>query len=280
MMAVGTLLAAPTLSAQQPVGEVFATDASVRGSMVMTSNGTQVMSGSQVTAGLHPAVLRLTRGGAVRICPGTSLAVSESSTGSPLLFGISAGAVEAHYTVGAMADSLVTPDFRIQFAGPGTFHVAVGADPKGNTCVRSLEGNTASVIVAEMMGSGAYQVAPGHEVMFKEGKLEDAAASDEACGCPEVKLPAVEITKDVPSVAVPPEPAPAKVAEPEPAVVEMDAPLTFHGDKTQQADDSRVIATLRRRPLKITSVLMPSKRVTEKKVFFGAIGAFFARLFK
>jgi hypothetical protein len=284
------LAAALPAMAQQPVGELYASDASVRGSMMMTASGTQVMSGSQVSAGANAAVLRLTRGGEVRICPRTSLAVSEASASAPMLFGINAGSMEINYTVAAVADSLVTPDFRLQFAGPGTFHVAVGADSKGNTCVRTLDGNTAGVIVFEMLGSGTYQVAPGTEVLFREGKLENAEVSTESCGCPAPKPIAVAPPKDLPATTAktaPEKPAVAKPAAQTPTAVEMESPLVFKGKSNEDGELRReqyIIATLRSVPVKIDKALVPSTRLASKpkqqKGFFGKIGSFFARVFK
>ena len=47
------------LQAQAPVGELFAGDASVRGSVVLASSGTSVLGGSQVSAGQSAATLKL-----------------------------------------------------------------------------------------------------------------------------------------------------------------------------------------------------------------------------
>src|SRR5512140_449438 len=92
---LGLLCVAPSLlAAQNTVGEVFASDASVRGSVVFVGGGTQVLSGSQVAAGSSSALLRLKRGGDVRICPGTELSVATSPEGHSLLLSLSAGSIE------------------------------------------------------------------------------------------------------------------------------------------------------------------------------------------
>ena len=188
-------------SSDGSIGEVFATDANVRGSVVLAAGGTRVGSGSTVSAGRSAASLRLDRGGEVRVCPGTSVSLTAAAKSRGLLLSLNGGTIETHYTVGSSADTVQTPDFRILFPGPGDFHFAVSADSSGNACVRALEGNTASIVVAEMMGDGSYQVRPNEQITFSDGKVSNAVPFGK-CGC----APAREALR-----ANGPEPKPAAV---------------------------------------------------------------------
>ncbi len=292
------------LPAQQAIGELYATDASVRGAVILAGSGTSVLSGSQIAAGAQTATLKLERGGSVLVCPGTSLSVSSSQNGRQLLFSVNSGNLELDYPLGSASDSLLTPDFRLLLPGPGTIHIALGITANGDTCVQSLPSNSSAMIVAEAMGDESYQVKQDEAVVFRGGRIQGATRAHQSCGCP---APApVQVAKAPPTPAIPAKLPPtsgaalaAALDESAPVLSDahlaMDAPFVFHGTDVPP-DMTALVSHLKLEHTHLVSlqptVLPPGKKKAEPKKqtvaansaedkggMFSKIGAFFASIF-
>src|SRR5438270_3662645 len=168
----------------QTVGDVYASDAAVKGSVRETPGGLEIGNGAAITAGEHSATLRLARGGQVRVCPNTNITVNSSPKGQELMFAMSAGSLEAEYNLPFISDVVLTPDFRILISGPAAVDVLITATPNGDACVRS-RGDDSYVVVSELMGDDFYHVKPEEQVVFHAGHVKDPEVSDAmSCGCP------------------------------------------------------------------------------------------------
>jgi len=262
------------------IGEVFASDAAVRGNMILATGGTRVLSGSQVTAGLTTARLQLTRGGYVRICPNTGLSVSGWSQ-RELLLAMNSGAVELHYRNNDLTDALVTPDFRIQFTGPADFHFAVKVDAAGNTCLRSLPQNTGSALVMESLGTGTYRIAPGAAVLFHRGRMSEISEPVESCGCGEPEHP-VQVAEE--HSDAPQEPADERnnPRVPPQAHVAMEAPFVYTGEAADPELFQEAAKLSLREDDMLSRSMLPAVKPPQhaaKTGFFHRLGRAFKHLF-
>jgi hypothetical protein len=230
--AVPTLGAASKPPAVVPVGA---------GTSTVTMAGGKVATGSSITAGADTAILHIARGGEVHVCPGSTVSITTSANGQDLMLGMGTGALETHYALGASADSILTPDFRILMAGPGEFDFALSSDSRGDTCVRALMGNTASVIVSELMGDRTYQVKPTEAVVFHDGRIEKIGHDVPLeCGCPP---PGPGVLRAENPGTVPPTanlPQHAQVGDTrESAMARAETPLPMNGPETAPLPPSR-----------------------------------------
>jgi len=215
--------------------------------------------GSSFAAGADTAVLSLSSGGELRVCPGTTVSIIPSANRHNLLLGMNAGAIETHVDLDDSTDSVMTPDFRITLEGPGEFHFAFSTDRRGDTCVRALPGNSATATATELLSDRSYPIKATDQLVFRGGQLDRVDMNVPLeCGCPPPRQNVDRAANEVPvegatasetrpaasadsmpaTSAPPAESAPsgvpsgsAAVADPRPAGemhVQVSAPLVFH----------------------------------------------------
>jgi hypothetical protein len=183
-----------------PIGELFASEANGQKTVQLAGSGMNVVSGSELSAGIAPATLKLFRGGEVRICPRTGLSVSAGGHG--LMLAAGAGALEVNYQLTPdSADVLITPDFNVTLVGPGTFHFAIEVNKKGDTCFKPLPGNASEITFSELLGTEIYKTKAEEAAFFPGGKLQQHTAFTGECGCP----PALPIHRAEAPAAPPPQ---------------------------------------------------------------------------
>lgn len=298
----------------QSIGELYATDASVKGSVILAGSGTSVLSGSSIQAGAQAATLKLDRGGSLFVCEGTKLTINASHSGRQLLLSLNTGNLELNYPLGTEADTLLTPDLQLLMPGPGTVHLAVRVSPNGDTCVQSLPWNASAIVVSETMGDATYQVKPDEAVLFKSGHLKQASPTKQNCGCPKV-VPTQVAKVSPPAPAAPPPsnantsagailpqtaqpgaPAPMAAAPPPEQHLAVEAPFIFHGNDATP-DLRQNVVTLKLENTKVINLeptVLPPPASNKKAQpqtqtaqtapkashgFFSKVGAFFASIF-
>jgi hypothetical protein len=278
--------------------------AAVRTSEGLALAADHANAGSTFTAGPDTAILNLSRGGQVNVCPETTVSIMPSDNRHNIMLTMNTGALETHFALDTSSDSVITPDFHILLVGPGEFHYAISADNQGNTCVRALPGNTASAIVSELLGDRTYQVKATDQLVFHSGQLDrvDTAVPME-CGCPPPRGPTLLATNNPMQGPPPTGTLPPPAAPPDASVasnqlhVEIEAPFEFHATGPRPAPvDSVQALPLDARPASTPPLAAPlppaatetpqpdametkSAKPVPPRGFFRRLGGFFAALF-
>ena len=219
------------------------------------------------------------------------------SASRQLMFSMNAGNLEMDYPIGAAADNLLTPDFRLLLPGPGRLHIAVRVSPKGDTCVQSLPANSSAIVISEGMGEESYQVKPNEAVIFNGGRISGAMPTRESCGCPAPS--AAQVAKAV-TPPIQPKPAETKPDPPEPQThMVVDAPFIYRASDPVDLTENVAHLKLESKPINFDPVVLPPPASAkgrpkpaktqvatgsqppspEKHGFFAKLGAFFAAMF-
>lgn len=282
--------------AQQPMGTVTLSDATLTGAMQVQGQRAVLYSSTNITALDHTAPVALARGGELLVCTTSQLHLLHSGTGQGLLFGLDRGALELR-SKGDAKDVILTPDIRFTLATPGLLDLRLRVTRAGDTCVENRGANAPTLQLNSAFGEASYRLLPGQHVLFEHGDLHQVVDIEHTgCGCPqEARSP-----QSLPANATPAERAAAEHPFPEAAsqdltaspvlpapysraantaVLNYDANDPFTGKAVEPeggtAASGRVGA---QQPIVIPPPSEPSSPTGAKGIFH-SLGRFFKRLF-
>ncbi len=187
LFTVACALAVP-MRAQQLIGYVNPHDAEVVGA-TDTIGGEAVLTGSvSVRAKERTASIRLSRGGAVRVCQTSVLHLSESRemmVAAPLLFSLDVGAIEIQ-TKATPTDAVMTPDLRFTVSGSGPLDLRLRVAGNGDTCVENRGAGAPTLNVSDPFSDAMYELTASQHVLFEHGSLHEVVDHETSpCGCPD-----------------------------------------------------------------------------------------------
>jgi hypothetical protein len=262
--------------------------ATVTGALEVTGGKAKIAAGGSITSGARTAEVVLPHRGVLRVCASTTVKLA-ADTSVPagetpgLRMALDRGAVEMSFATtraaGTNADVVLTPDFRILIAGPGSSDLKVRLGEGGDTCVDNSGANAPYVVVTSLFDPGLYRVQPGQRVMFQHGSLSEVVDDEkEPCGCP--PQPAQAAGNEFPlaqSEGLAPTPAPAPAPrQPANGTAPNVAPLVYSSNSAPAA-----AATPPAVSAASPAQTNPPKRPGEKKKpgFFTKLGHFFKKIF-
>ena len=179
---------------QTPIAYVPASGVTVSGSLSVADGTVSIGNNGTIKAGDSTALVKLVRGGDLRVCASTEVHLSRDTSvqgaDSALMIAMDRGALEASYVPGKYSDVLLTPDLRILISGPGTADLKIRVNKQGDTCVDNHGANAPYVTVTSQFEGGVYRVQPNQRVMFEHGSLQQVVDNEaEPCGCPAATPP-------------------------------------------------------------------------------------------
>jgi hypothetical protein len=246
---------------------------------VSVQNGrAELANDAAVTAGDDTAKITLARGGTLLVCTDTTVHIAKdivphvaSQPGDAgLLISLDHGALEGHYTPGAFADEILTPDLRLLVSSPGIADLKLRVSSSGDTCVDNAGTAAPYVVASSLMSGGIYRIQPGQRVLFVHGSLSAVVDNEqEPCGCP----PAAKGGNDFPLAVSEGLKPPPKLSGP--PVVPEGTPLaqvtaTFSDKTPPGPPPAGAVAA---------STAAPRRKVGPHRGLFGRIGHFFAHIF-
>lgn len=250
--------------------------AKVTGALEVSQGKAIIAVSGTVTSGTETTQVTLPRRGVLRVCASTSVKLAADSSvpagETPgLMMSMDHGAVEASFATSRNSDILLTPDFRILIAGPGSADVKVRLGQHGDTCVDNAGKGAPYVLVSSVFEGGAYRVQPGQRVMFQHGSLHEVVDQEkEPCGCPpaepkgnEFPLAQSEGIAPAPHVA----PAPPVQSSPSSGTGNSVEPLVYSPQPAPAAEPAPVATP------------QPKPTPAHKPGFMSRVGHFFRRVF-
>ncbi len=172
---------------QSTIGTVRTEGAQVQGSVSVSDGRATLQNTATVSAGGAASEVSLSRGGLVRICAGSVVALSRSTAagaGTPLLIALQRGAAEIQEKA-LRTDAILTPDLRLEMSEGGTLDLRLRVNSAGDTCVENTGKNAPIVHVTEQFSGAGYLVKPGQRVLFEHGSVREVVDRQSfGCGCP------------------------------------------------------------------------------------------------
>lgn len=285
LLSLAAQTAAPVVTHSSPIAVVpleSATPggaATVSGALQVTGGKALIAASGAITAG-HAANtdVALPQRGSLRVCAATTVKLAAdasvpSGEQPGLMIAFEHGAIEASFSAGTNADTVLTPDFRILIGGPGAAHVKIRLADHGDTCVDNPGGNAPYVLVTSVFDGSLYRVQPGQRVMFQHGSVQEVVDQErEPCGCPPIQVQG----NDFPlaqSAGLAPLPEPGPVVENgKPALA---APPLVHnaGDATPSTGPAAASSAAQ------PTAAPPQPAPQKKRGFLSSVGRFFRRIF-